>query len=97
MSKRTITPEEENAIWRNMVAFLCRDGGHYLTDHGVKTTALYIQQEITHQRVLRDRLVAMLGEAVPHLQWIVKHSGDETVKHFMGQIYVLLREAKGEV
>jgi len=31
--------------WRNMVAVLCRDGGHYLNVHGIQVTRKSIENE----------------------------------------------------
>jgi len=57
------TPEQENRIWRNMVAVLCGDGGHYCAEHGPEQTAKYIEGKIFKRSMMNDRLVAMLEEA----------------------------------
>lgn len=40
----------EIAEWRNVIAIICRDGGHYHHEHGTKATA-----EFCKQQVIKDR------------------------------------------
>ena len=42
--------KEEITIWRNMVAVLCGDGGHYLEEHGPEKTKQYIENRVFELR-----------------------------------------------
>jgi len=53
LEERNIKLKAEVVEWRNMVAVLCRDGGHYLNDHGVKATRKIIENEF--YTVLEER------------------------------------------
>ena len=46
----------EEKQWRNMVAVLCGDGGHYLHEHGVEKTKQHIIEEFHKQRAENERL-----------------------------------------
>jgi len=52
--------EVERDEWRNMVAVLCGDGGHYHADHGTAATRAYIEKRMFDLRDQHDKLVAML-------------------------------------
>ena len=92
--------EEECLQWRNMVAVLCRDGGHYHADHGTVKTTEYILERVTRRRVLTDKLVEVCEAAKMRLlkikvAWEI-HDWDE-IKAIVPEIAMLeavIAEAK---
>jgi len=34
----------ENELWRQLIPILCRDGGHYLAEHGIEKTLEHCKQ-----------------------------------------------------
>jgi hypothetical protein len=54
--ERAEKAERERDEWRNMVAVLCGDGGHYHAQHGTETTARHILSRYYGLRSEADRM-----------------------------------------
>ena len=53
---QTLVAERDE--WRNMVAVLCGDGGHYHAKHGTAATRAHIEKKLFDLREQHDKMVA---------------------------------------
>jgi len=60
--RRHLPVKAERDEWRNMVAVLCGDGGHYHAEHGTAATRAYIEKKLFDRREQHDKMVATLTE-----------------------------------
>jgi len=49
----------ERDEWRNMVAVLCGDGGHYHAEHGTAATRAYIEKRMFDLRDQHEKLMEL--------------------------------------
>ena len=67
----------ERDEWRNMVAVLCGDGGHYHVEHGTAATRAYIEKRMFDLRDQHEKLVAGLELAMMWLDEVCNPDNGE--------------------